>query len=106
MIRPIKFLAAASFLAASASFASAAPAPVSAAQINTGIAVAKTTQNLIQVHGRHRRYRQGYAGWHRHRWRPGEKLRIRCRPWYERRRHRHYRDCFRIGDVLRICPED
>lgn len=106
MIRPIKLLAAAGFLAASASFASAAPAPASAVQINSGIAAATTAENVIQVHGRHRRCRQGYAGWHRHRWARGERRRIRCRTWHERRRHRYERDCIRIGDVIRICPDD
>jgi hypothetical protein len=105
MIRPIKLLAAAGFLAASASFASAAPAPASALQINSGIA-ATTAENVIQVHGRHRQCRQGAAGWHRHRWVRGERRRIRCGTWNERRRHRYERDCIRIGDVIRICPDD
>ncbi len=105
MIKPITLLMAAGFLAASASFASAAPAPASAAQIHAGIA-ASAKGNVIKVHGRHQRCRRGYAGWHRHRGRHGKLRRIPCRPWYGRGRHRHERDCVKIGNFIRICPED
>jgi hypothetical protein len=106
MIGPIKLLAAAGFLAASASLAGAAPASPSTALINSGIAAATTMDNVIQVHGRHRRCRNGIAGWHRHKWVRGDRRRIRCRPWHERRRHSYERDCIKIGNFIRICPED
>jgi hypothetical protein len=105
MIKSITLLAAAGFLAASTSFASAAPAPASAAQIHAGIA-ASAKGKVIKVHGRHRRCRRGRAGWHRHRWRRGDLRRIPCQPWYGHRRHRYERDCIKIGDFVRICPDD
>ena len=102
----LPFILAAIVLALPISSASAAPAPVSPAQVNKGMA-ANSGGLLTKVHGEHRRCRRGRAGWHRHRFtRDDRKIRIECRPWRERRRHRYDRDCFEIGDFVRICPDE
>ena len=100
MFKTLKLLTAAALLMGSAAYASAAPG--SAIGPNAGIGA---NSNLVEVHGRHRACRQGYEGWHRHTWRRGERVRIRCRSYRRDYRHRYDRDCIRIGDVLKICPE-
>ena len=105
MIKPFQLLAAAGFLVASASLASAAPASGSAAQLNGGIAAAATS-NLIKVHGRHTNCRRSHDGWHRHKRRGHHWYEVRCHPWYGSRRHRYERDCIKIGDFVRICPDN
>ena len=67
----LKTLAAASLLAAAASYAYAAPANVAGAgqDVDNGV---------VQVHGNHRSCERGPGGWHRHN-RLGE--RRPCREW-------------------------
>jgi hypothetical protein len=88
MIRPLKILAAAGLLFASASFAGAAPANM--AQVTHGL-----SNGLVQVHGGHRSCQRGRYGWHRHD-RYGD--RRECREWrggYGRRPD----SCVKVGPV-------
>jgi hypothetical protein len=87
MKTPLKLLAAAGLLAASATFANAAPANVGS--VADGVSTA-----LTPVDGFHRGCRRGRGGWHRHN-RFGE--RRSCRVWrgYGRRPD----SCVRFGPV-------
>jgi hypothetical protein len=87
MIKPLKILAAAGFLFASASWANAAPANMS--HVTDGLSA-----GLIQVHGFHRSCQRGPGGWHRHN-RFGE--RRRCRSWDGRGRRPDA--CVRFGPI-------
>lgn len=87
MIRPLKILAAAGFLFASAGLASAAPANVG--QLTEGL-----SNGLIPVHGAHRSCQRDWRGWHRHS-RRGE--RRRCRAW--RGRGRRPDACVKFGPI-------
>jgi hypothetical protein len=101
MFKPLKLLTAAGLLLAASAYANAAPAPALGANANIG---ANSAGNLVEVHGRHRACRNGVAGWHRHQWRRGERVRIRCRPYRRDHRYRNERDCVVIGDFLKFCP--
>lgn len=100
MFKTLKLLTAAALLTGFAATANAAP--ISTVAPDAGIGV---NSNLVEVHGRHRACRFGARGWHRHVWRRGERIRIPCRSYRRDYRHRYDRDCIRIGDVLKICPD-
>jgi hypothetical protein len=87
MIKPLKILAAAGLLFASAGLASAAPANIG--QVTEGL-----SNGLVQVHGGHRSCQRGYGGWHRHN-RFGE--RRSCRQW--RGRGRRPDACVKFGPI-------
>lgn len=87
MIGPLKTMAAATLLAATASMASAAPANMSPVQDGVG-------NNVVRVHGNHRSCERGPRGWHRHN-RFGE--RRPCREW--RGEGRRPDSCVRFGPV-------
>ena len=87
MIGTLKTLAAAAFLAATASMAGAGPATMS--QVPDGVG-----SNVVRVHGNHRSCERGGGGWHRHN-RNGE--RRQCREW--RGQGRRPDSCVRFGPV-------
>jgi hypothetical protein len=100
VFKTLKLLTAAALMTGSAAYANAAP--VSVIGPNAGIGA---NSNLVEVHGSHRACRQGINGWHRHIRRRGERITIPCRSYRRDHRHRYDRDCIRIGDVLKICPD-
>jgi hypothetical protein len=102
MFKTLKLLTAAALLTGFAASANAAP---NSAVGPNALGGANSERNLVEVHGRHRACRFGVRGWHRHTWRRGERVRISCRSYRRDYRHRYDRDCIRIGDVLKICPE-
>jgi hypothetical protein len=88
MMRGLKLLAAAGFLAMSASMASAAPSGM-------GDAGATVADGLTKVHGCNRRCVRGRNGWHRH---VGPNcVRRECRPW--RGQGRRPDSCVKFGPV-------
>jgi len=87
MVRTLKTLAAAGFLAAAASAASAAPA-------NLSLVPDGVSNDLVRVHGFHRDCRRDGWGWHRHN-RHGE--RRECREWDGRGRRPDY--CVKVGPI-------
>lgn len=97
MMRLIQIAIAAVIFAASASFASAAPAT------NLGDVGTKITSGLTEVHGRHRACRRGPGGWHRHVWRRGRFQRRQCRQW--RGRGNRPRDCVKVGPIY-FCDDN
>ena len=87
MLNALRILAAASFLAATASITNAAP-------VNVGQELGGVTNDLVQIHGAHRSCERGRRGWHRHN-RYGE--RRPCREWRGLGRRPDY--CVRVGGV-------
>lgn len=87
MIGTLEAMAAAAFLAAAASMASAGPANMN--QMPDGL-----NNDVVRVHGDHRSCERGPGGWHRHN-RFGE--RRPCREW--RGEGRRPDACVRFGPV-------